>query len=64
MWRSFSYTYEFHTAASSLLASWQFEVDSKAMRKAESNEVLVTVAQSNSGAYEISMPMRFLTKLS
>jgi len=63
VWRSFSYRYEFHTAASSLKASWDFEVDSKAMRKISDNETIVIVAQSQSGAFEISTPLRLLFKI-
>ena len=39
------------------------EVDSKAMRKIAPNNVLVLVAESNTGAYRISSPVRVLLKV-
>ena len=64
VWRSFSMSLEFHTAASSFLRDMTFEVDSKAMRKIGHNEVVVTIAESQSGAFSISSPLRKLIKLS
>jgi len=43
---------------------WHFEVDSKAMRRMGPNKVLVGIAESQSGAYTISSPLRTLVKLS
>ena len=64
VWRSFSYTQLFVGAGANLVQnSIHQEVDSKAMRKMGSNEVLVQVAASQSGAFGISMPLRFLFKL-
>ena len=40
------------------------EVDSKAMRKVTDDETIVLVAESQVGAYKISMPLRLLLKLS
>ena len=62
VWRSFSYREEFQTAASVNFLSWDFEVDSKAMRKVRSNESFVMVAESQTGAFRISAPLRTLFK--
>ena len=64
VWRSFSYHLEFSTAENILLGSWDFEVDSKAMRKVGDNETIVLMAQSQIGAFRISAPVRLLLKLS
>ena len=64
VWRSFSNVYEFHTAASALLLSVSQEVDSKGMRKVSADETIVLVAESQSGGFDISMPIRLLLKLS
>jgi len=64
VWRSFSLHYESITAASSFIASWEFEVDSKAMRKVGPNDTIVLMASSQVGAFDISMPLRMLLKLS
>ena len=63
VWRSFSFAYEFHDATASLLGSFQQEVDSKAMRKVSENETIVLVAESQSGGFDISFPIRMLLKL-
>jgi len=66
MWRSFGYHWEVSAAGSTGQgrASNEFEVDSKAMRKIGTNEVCVIVAESQSGAFEINVPLRTLLKLS
>ena len=64
VWRSFSYRLAFQSAVAVNFPDWAFEVDSKAMRKGGPNEVLVTVAESQVGAYQISAPLRTLVKLS
>ena len=64
VWRSFSYHFEFITGTGSDFLVWDFEVDSKAMRKVSPNEVLVLIAESQVGAYSISTPLRTLVKLS
>jgi len=46
------------------MPDWNFEVDSKAMRKVGENEVLVTIAESQGGAFNISTPLRTLVKFS
>jgi len=63
VWRSFSYHFEFATAAAVNFPDWNFEVDSKAMRKVSNNEVLVIIAESQEGAYRLSSPLRTLVKL-
>ena len=64
VWRSFTYRFEFGTAVGIDFPNWSFEVDSKAMRKVSPNESFVFVAESQSGAYQISAPLRTLVKLS
>ena len=64
VWRSFSYRFEFATAAAVNFPGWNFEVDSKAMRKVTPNEVLVLIGEGQGGAFSISVPMRVLVKLS
>ncbi len=63
VWRSFSYRWEFSDASGNVAMPWNFEIDSKAMRKIEANEVIVFVAESQSGAFSISTPLRVLIKL-
>ena len=63
VWRSFSYNVEFIDATGTQFLEWNFEVDSKAMRKLSENEAFVFVAQSQQGAYAISAPLRTLIKL-
>jgi len=65
MWRSFSAHLELEGAspAVNFLASWQQEIDSKAMRKMGINTTLVMVAESQGGSFQISMPLRLLFKL-
>jgi len=64
VWRSFGYRNDFDDATGVQLFDWGFEVDSKAMRKVGSNESLVMVAESFTGAYSVSMAVRTLVKLS
>ncbi len=64
VWRSFSYSFQHASDVGVNFPNWNFEVDSKAMRKASINEVLVVIAESQSGAFEISTPLRVLLKLS
>ena len=63
VWRNFSFHFEVIDNTGVFLASWDFEVDSKAMRKIGVNEVLVHVAESNLGAYSIAEGVRTLIKL-
>ena len=65
VWRSFSYSQEVAgTVGNLVLNHMTFEVDSKAMRKMGANDVLVDVAESQGGAFSISMQLRVLAKLS
>ena len=64
VWRSFSYRFEFADATGVNFVNWNFEIDSKAMRKVTPNEALVIIAESQVGAYRISTPLRHLVKLS
>ena len=64
MWRSFAHRYEVKGGESSLLASWSIEVDSKAMRKVTTNEVMVVVVESHVGAIRVADCTRNLIKLS
>ena len=63
VWRSFGYKFELVDATGTLQVDWGFEVDSKAMRKVSSNEVLVVVAESQLGAFKIFDGTRHLIKL-
>ena len=64
VWRSFAFRQEFSDATGILNQERTFEIDSKAMRKISPNEVLVTVAESQVGAFSIATPWRVLVKLS
>jgi len=64
VWRSFAYDVRFSDATGVGFIDWGFEIDSKAMRKIGPNEVLVTMAESQGGAYRISSNVRTLLKLS
>ena len=64
VWGTWAFAYEFTTDIDRLLpASVQIPVDSKAMRKLESGNTIVFVAESQSAAFEIVMPIRVLVKL-
>ena len=64
LWRAFSFRVEFTDATGFAFVPWYFEIDSKAMRKMAPNETLVIMAESQQGAYQVSMPTRTLIKLS
>jgi len=63
VWRSFSYALEVVSEIGEHFIEWDFEVDSKAMRKLGEGDAFVLVAQSQQGAYSISAPLRHLIKL-
>ena len=63
VWRSFSAAYEVGSGNAAIRGSWEFEIDSKAMRKVEANSALVFVAESQSGDFELSSPLRVLVML-
>ena len=64
VWRSFAYDFEFNDATGINYPTWNFEIDSKAMRKFGPNESIVVVAESFVGAFNISVNPRILVKLS
>ncbi len=64
VWGSFGDTYEFSDATGILSVSKDHIVDSKAMRKVTDDETIVFMAESQSGAFDINMPLRMLLKLS
>jgi len=64
MWRSFAGRLEFDDASGVVFTDWGLEIDSKAMRRVKTNEVVVIVAESITGAFDVSPGMRMLVKLS
>ena len=65
VWRSFHYVQEAAgTVATLLQQTASQEVDSKAMRRVTDDETVVLVAESQLGAFSISMPLRLLFMLS
>ena len=64
VWRSFGLRLEHKSAVGIDKVSQGYEVDSKGMRKVTDNETIVLVAESQSGAFDISMAVRMLLKLS
>jgi len=63
VWRPFGLRVEVIDSTGVFMSQHSQEVDSKAMRKITDNETLVLVAESQSGAVSISMPLRLLFKL-
>ncbi len=63
VWRSFASQIEFDVDGT-FVSSFQLEIDSKAMRKVTPNEVVVYVAESQSGAFSVMDGLRTLVKLS
>ena len=65
MWRSFALHLDVQSAVGfDLNSAVQLEIDSKAMRRAGSNEVFVFIAESQEGAFDIADCTRQLLKLS
>jgi len=64
VWRSFCYRLQFEDGTGVQYPDWNFEIDSKAMRKVTPNETLVIVAESQAGVYSICFGIRTLVKLS
>ena len=65
VWRSFAFHWEFQSAAGERMASYEMEIDSKAMRKITPNEALVVVAESGSSQIiQLYDGTRHLLKLS
>ncbi len=64
IWKSFSLSVEFHDATGvNFPASIMLDVDSKAMRKVGQSNVIVMVAESQAGAYQVVDGIRQLIKL-
>ena len=63
VWKPFAMRYESITQAGVLLGSWTFEIDSKAMRKVETNSAMVFVAESRGGAFAVAEDVRLLQML-
>ncbi len=63
VWRSFHYVFQFLDSTGTRQSVLRQEVDSKSMRKITDNETLVLVAESETGAFDISMALRHLFKL-
>ena len=63
IWQAIGMRFEFNDATGTFLASWNYDVDSKAMRKVGPNEAWVFVAESQSGAFSIHESVRLLLKL-
>jgi len=64
VWRSFSIRFESNAALTAHINQLVHEVDSKAMRKVGTDDVVIVVAESQVGAFGISAQMRQLYKLS
>ena len=64
VWRSFSLKLAVASGVGFDMIQHTQEVDSKAMRKVTAAETIVLVAESEGEAFEISMPLRLLFKLS
>ena len=64
VWRSFNASLQFIDGTGAFMWGIRQEVDSKAMRKVTADETIVFVAESQAAAFEISMPLRILLKLS
>jgi len=64
VWRSFAYQFRFEDATATQYPRWDFEVDSKAMRKVGPSDALVFVAESFAGAFKVADTTRQLLKLS
>ena len=63
-WGSFGFHLDFGTNVGLREIGRALDVDSKGMRKISDNETIVFMAESQTGAYSISMPLRLLMKLS
>ncbi len=58
-----AFRYDLTTDIGRLITTVNMEIDSKAMRKMEANEILVMVAESQAQAFDIAAPIRSLVKL-
>ena len=64
VWRTFAIDQKVLSVSSIFQAQYNFEVDSKAMRKVTSNESLVVIAESQLGTFGLFDGTRVLAKLS
>ena len=63
LWRSFNYFVDFSDATGVGYPNWSFEIDGKAMRKIAPNDTMVTIVESQGGAFRVAAPLRRLFKL-
>ncbi len=64
VWRSFGYQLDFGDETGKFQGAVFQEVDSKGMRKVTDDETMVLIAESEGGAFSISMALRHLFLLS
>ncbi len=65
VWKSFAYSVDVLDATgTNTFPGWNFEIDSKAMRKVGPNSVAVGIAESQAGAFNVNWVNRMLVKLS
>jgi len=62
VWQSFAYRFEFADGTGINFPNWTVEVDSKAMRKMGPNKVMVEIAESQEGTFQLAAPVRTLVK--
>jgi len=63
LWQPWAFTFESITQAGVLLFSREWEIDSKAMRKFDSGNTIVVMAESEVAAVRVATPFRMLFKL-
>jgi len=64
VWLPIAFRFEATTDVGRLLASVSMQMDSKAMRKVQANETVVTIAESQATAFDVTSVFRMLVKLS
>ncbi len=63
IWESYQFRLEHDSNIGKFMPTIRIPIDSKAMRKVGPNEVIVFVAESQEGAYQINETVRLLLKL-
>jgi len=63
-WFSWASRIEFQSGVGEMMIGARYQVDSKAMRKIGSNEAVVIMAESQSGAVTVNAPLRLLFLMS
>ena len=63
VWQPFGFHWEHFDSTGAGKESWEFEINSKAMRKVEPNTNMVFVAESQSGAFRLAEYVRLLLML-